>query len=571
MPAFRLRPPFRLRPAGGHLLARCLLGVSLALGMAPARAADPPPPAGSPTPATLEVSAFEVSGNTLLPFLAIQRALEPFKGRRSAAELQAAVDRLQALYAEAGWGGVVVFLPPQDAARRARGVIALTVLEGRVGRIAVRGQQQFSEANVRASLPELTPGRTPHLPRLDAQLQLANENPAKHLRVLLKPGERPGETDAEVSVSDLPYQRFTLLADNSGNARTGRWRVGLGWQHANLSDADDTLALQYQTSPTHTSRVDVRSLAYRRPFYGPRLLLDAFAARSDIDGGSVATALGDIRFNGTGQIAGLRLSHLLPRLGGADQRIALGLDWRKYLNRCEIAGLPTGACGTAAGRVVVLPLSLDYSLQSPAPTALGGSVSLQTNTRRSGRDSDLAAFQAVRADAKPGYSLLRLGLNAEWRPAPTWGLRGRLAAQFTRAALIPGEQFGLGGAGSVRGYRERELAGDQGSAASLELVQTLWPGEAGTDASAPPSLSPALPSGLRAQWLAFIDAGRVSNRYGTPCLDGRSACSALSWGLGLRLGWGGWQLTLDLARAERAAAETERGDWRGHLAASYSH
>jgi hemolysin activation/secretion protein len=560
---FWFRFPFGPRSAVLLLAARCLLGAGLALGTTSAPAADPP---GST--ATLEVSAFEVTGNTLLPFLDIQRTLEPFKGRRSAAELQAAADRLQALYAEAGWGGVVVFLPPQDAARRARGVIALTVLEGKVGRILVRGQEQFSEANVRASLPELTPGRTPHLPRLDAQLQLANENAAKHLRVLLKPGERPGETDAEVSVNDIPYQRVTLLADNSGNARTGHWRVGLGWQHANLSDADDTLALQYQTSPTHTSRVDVRSLAYRRPFYGPRLLLDAFAARSDIDGGSVATALGDIRFNGTGQIAGLRLGHLLPRLGGADQRIALGLDWRKYLNRCEIAGLPTGACGTAAGRVVVLPLSLDYSLQSPAPNALGGSLSLQTNTRRSGRDSDLAAFQAVRADAKPGYSLLRLGLNGEWRPAPAWGLRGRLASQLTRAALIPGEQFGLGGAGSVRGYRERELAGDQGSAASLELVQTLWPNEAATDASAPPSL---LLTGLRAQWLAFIDTGRVSNRYGTPCLDGRSACSALSWGLGLRLGWGGWQLTLDVARAERAAAETERGDWRGHLAASYSH
>lgn len=555
------------------------MGVGLLLTLAAPllRAADPAPPAATEATGMLEVRAFEVTGNSLLPFLDIQRCLEPFKGRRSAAELQAATEKLQALYAQAGWGGVLVFLPPQDAGQRTRGVIAVTVLEGKVDHIVLRGARQFNDTNLRASLPELKPGQTPHLRRLDAQLQMANENPAKHLRVLLKPGERSGAIDAEVTVEESRFQRFQLLADNSGNSATGRWRAGLGWQHANLSDHDDTLALQYQTSPSHPSRVDVRSLAYRLPFYGPRLVLDAFAARSDIDGGQVSTALGDLRFNGSGRIAGLRLSHLLPRLQGADQRVALGLDWRQYLNRCEIDGLPPGACGTAAGQVVAVPLSLDYSLQAPAGQLWGAQLSLQTNTRRAGRHSSLADFQAVRAAARPGYTLLRLGWSGQWQPGAlpaspaTWILRGRLASQLTNSALIPGEQFGLGGAASVRGYREREVAGDQGLSATFELLQSLWSSEAAEEGQRPAGSSSGTASGLRAQWLAFVDVGRVRNRHGSTCLDNRSSCDAAAWGLGMRLAWNGWQLSLDVARAQRAAAETDRGDWRTHLSASYTH
>jgi hemolysin activation/secretion protein len=508
--------------------------------------------------ATVEVQAFEVQGNTLLPFLDLQRRLEAFKGRRSLAELQAAAAAVQQLYADAGFGGVVVYLPPQDAAALGRGQVRIEVLEGKIARITVRGQQHFTAENVLASLPALQAGRTPHLPTLDAQMQLGNENPARHVRVLLKPGEQRGQTDAEVTVTDRSFQRLLASLDNSGNAHTGHWRAMLGWQHANLTDRDDTLALQYQTSPTHPSRVDVRSLGYRLPLYGPRMVIDAYAARSSVDGGSTATAAGDLRFNGTGQLAGLRLAQLPPRLGDADQRVALGLDWRKYLNRCEIEGLPIGACGGASGRVVVLPLSLDYVLQKPGALAWGGSLSLQTNLRRSGTDSDTAAFESVRSGARPGYALLRVGANGQWPLDERWSLRSRLAAQYTRDALVPGEQFGLGGASSVRGYEERELAGDQGATLSIELLRSLLPaaGEGG---------------GLMLQGLAFVDAGRARNNQGTPCLDLRNGCNVAAWGAGLRLGIGALQLTLDAAWALERASETERGDLRAHFALRYAY
>lgn len=38
-------------------------------------------------------------------------------------------------------------------------------------------------------------------------MQIANENPARQTRILLKPGTRQGETGAEVTVAEGPLQR----------------------------------------------------------------------------------------------------------------------------------------------------------------------------------------------------------------------------------------------------------------------------------------------------------------------------------------------------------------------------
>ena len=42
--------------------------------------------------------------------------------------------------------------------------------------------------------------------------------------------------------------------------------------------------------------------------------------------------------------------------------------------------------------------------------------------------------------------------------------------------MLPLEQFAVGGVDTVRGYRENELVGDNGFAATLELRDPLWRG-----------------------------------------------------------------------------------------------
>jgi hemolysin activation/secretion protein len=505
--------------------------------------------------ARVEVIGFEIQGNTLLDARELQVVVAPFVGDRSLDELNQAAQALQRRYASAGYGAVVVYVPPLEPGNP---VVRLAVLEGKVGQIAVLGQQHASADRVRTSLPDLLPGATPNLRRIDAQVQLANENPARHIGVVLKPGSQPGQTDVDVNVRDVRPQSLHATLDNTGSSATGRLRLALGWQHANLSDRDDTLNLQYQTSTSYPSRVRVASAGYRLPIYTLVTMLDLFVADSEVDGGVVGTAIGDVRFNGSGRVLGVRATRFLPRLGAADQRVAVGVDHRRFRSRCDLM-LPqqgNSSCGSIAGNVLVTPLSLDYILRSGPGQSWTVQIGAQTNVRMSKSDGSAENFAGARAGASPAYSLFRLATSGSLRLADSLSLQGRLAAQRTGSALIPGEQFGLGGAASVRGYAERELLADSGAVVALELHGPSW--------------AVGGPAGAQLQGMAFLDWGYGRNNGDTACLGLDQTCVLAAAGVGARVQWGTLQARVDVARALRDASQTERGDSRGHLSVSYT-
>lgn len=515
----------------------------------PASAASAPATASAAAPARLQVSGFRVRGNTLLPPDRIERALAPWTGARTLAELRRAAEAVQALYGAAGYGAVVAYLPPQPVQD---GVLTIAVLEGRLARVTLQGQQRIAAQRVRAALPTLAEGRTPYLARLDRELQLANENPSRRYGVLLGPGAAPGAVDATIKVEEKPLQRWSLALDNSGNERSGHWRASLGWQHADLSGHDDVLGLQLQTSPTDTDKVQVGSLGYRLPLVRLLAAVDLFAAYSSVDGDERPVSVGSsslISFSGKGRVYGLRYTTLLPRLAEYDQRLALGLDYRAYLNACRIGGFD--CLGAASASVVVHPLTLEYTLQRGGAYSLGLSAALTRNLALGGRHGSQADFDAARSGAPRAYTVARLGASAALPVLEDWLLSGRLALQLSGDRLVSGEQFGLGGAASVRGFQERELSADQGGLLSVELTTPRWQLVSGEHAPE-----------LRA--LAFADWGLVHNRGDLECRSGDTRCDLAAVGLGLRLDWRAAVARLSLAQAladGQGERGTQRGDW----------
>jgi hemolysin activation/secretion protein len=538
------------RYMGPWLLLATAIVAPVAVAAAPAAPAAP----AASVPVRLAVQAFQIEGNSLLPEAELQTALAPFKGERNLAELKQAATAVQSLYRQAGYGAVIAYLPEQQGAQ---GVVTIKVLEGRLARVVVLGNQQFSAENIRRSLPLLQEGQTPQVQRLDAQIQLANESPVKQLAVVLEPGTQQGEVDARVTVTERQAQRWSLNVDNTGNHQTGDYRVGLGYQNAALWDRDHQLSLNAQTSPGHVSQVKIFSASYRVPFYAQGLSLDLYGAYSNVDGGSTSTAAGALQFNGRGRVLGLRLNKLLPHVGEIDQRFTLGLDQRAYLNNCAIAGLPAGACGSAGESVTVQPVSLEYQIQRGGAWPSGANVALVHNLGLGGGNGSQPNFDAVRAGARRHYTVGRVGGFLNGALPQDWRLQTRLSAQFSPGALVPGEQFGLAGAMAVRGYEEREISGDQGVMASIELM--------GPDLG---KLISESVQGLRL--LAFADAGRVWNRRSTPCLGNRDVCTLASVGVGLRLAAGPLQLRLDVAKALKPGTRTQRHHFGAHVQAVYS-
>lgn len=509
------------------------------------------------TPQRVTVSSFKVSGNTLLQAAEIDAVLAGYTGQRTLDELKQAAAAVQELYRRAGYGAVIAYVPEQTVGS---GVATIAVLEGKVAKVVVIGNQQFSTDSIRRSLPLLQEGQTPRVAALDSQIQLANENPARAIAVTLEPGARQGEVDARVNVTERPAVRWTAALDNTGNSQTGDVRASLAWRHAALWDQDHQASLMFQTSPSKPSRVKVFTGSYSAPFYGAGMRLDAYAAYSNVDGGTSPLGTGTLQFAGKGHVLGARLTKLLPRLGEVDQRFGAGLDRRSYLNDCTVFTPLPSSCGSAGASVTVNPLTLEYTLQRGGSFPLGANLSFSTNLDLGGSHGEQADFTAARPGAPLRYSLWRVGLFASPELGGDWKLQARLQAQVSGDPLVSGEQFGLAGASAVRGYEEREVIGDSGAFASVEVLSPELLG----GAAAAQSLRVA----------GFVDAGQVTNKVTSvsqqTCRASLRRCSLAAVGMGLRWTNGPGQLRLDLARAGNDGTRTDSGSWKLHLAGSWA-
>lgn len=445
------------------------------------------------------ISRFAVEGATLMPPDRIDETLAPFTGgERTLADVQRARAALEAAYGRLGYGATQVVVPAQEVAG---GVVRLRVIEGRVTGVNIEGNRHFDDANIRRSLPALVERAPVDTGRLARELRLANESPVKQTTVVLKGGAEEGDVTAQVRVEDQRPWRFSLGLDNTGTPETGEYRVGVGFQHANLFGRDHVLTLQYVTSPSKETDPDALALppndnvliagaGYHVPLYALGDSIDLVAGYANVDSGVVQNLFA---VSGSGWFYGGRYNFGLPAAGALEQKLSLGFDWRIYNNDVT----PVGATGSLTPDYTLHPLSLAYSgAYRAAGQDLAFSVAGVQNVP-GGNDGTQSTFDAVRPGAPASYTLARATLSYLHALPRGFQARARFAGQYTRDELLPAEQFGIGGMDSVRGFYERQFAGDRGYSGSIEVYS----------ADFGPDLLP--PGEWRARVLAFYDFGRV--------------------------------------------------------------
>jgi hemolysin activation/secretion protein len=194
------------------------------------------------------------------------------------------------------------------------------------------------------------------------------------------------------------------------------------------------------------------------PEWGDSVSLNA--SYSDVDSGRVADL-----FNvaGKASIWGAHYQRNLARDAVSRHVLDVGYDERRYRDLIDFFGVNLG------NSVSVKPMSAGYRYTgSGAGGAFAAGATLQQNLPGGTRNGDVA------------YAAARAGANARWQSwqfdgawqrelGSGWTGEARFAGQFAPAPLIAAEQFGLGGMRAVRGFRERDGAGDRGSRVNLEL------------------------------------------------------------------------------------------------------
>ena len=495
-----------------HLLSYAALALSPVWGGAQ--------PAPSPAPVVQDgpsfaIRGFEIVGESPLSGADVSRVVAPFLRADATIEtLQKATAALEAALKDKGFALHRVSLPPQEVG----GVVQLNIVKFLIGTVSVEGRAVFSEANIRASGPELAEGSAPNFRTLAVQTAIANESQAKRIQVALKESQEADKIDARIVVTEARPWSVSATASNTGSAATGNDRLTLAASHANLFDRDHQLTLAYTTSLERPAAVNQAGLNYRVPLYRLGGVVGASATQS-----SVLGEFGAFKSTGTGRTMGINYNHYLPPVGGFRSYLGVAVDDKQF-DVTQINGVPLA--GQSVRRSV--PLTLGYNARMESDTAVWGfNVDLANNLTTGGSGNDVASYQTedtrittVQWNALRGAAQYTAGWASGWM----WGVRGQF--QYSANALIAGEQFGLGGATSVRGTAERPLSGDSGALLSAEITSREF--------------SP----GLRV--LGFVDAGWLSNNNATTSKPQSDAIS--SAGVGLRYVQPVFSITADYGR-----------------------
>jgi len=518
--------PFSKMP----LLALAVLS-QLALNE-PIRAQEAPVALPVPSEPALDIRSYVIEGDNPLPPAQTTTLLQPFTGdQRKLSQIEAAALTLEKALRDRGYIFHRVFVPvqkPQD------GKVTLQVIAFKVGQVAVSGNQNFSTANIRRSLPNLLEGSVPDIREVGQDLTAANANPAKQATVTFRESAQPDAVDADVRAKDQEPLSYFLNA--TGNLPTSAknpddtvTRIGAGVQHANLWDRDHVGSLTYSTDPSRLDKVSLWGAYYQFPIYGRGLNVSAYYTSSDVNSGLGALGLPDV--SGKGEFRGGRVTLSLPRSGPASQTLAVALDSRHFDQ-----GLP----GT---NVASFPVSLKYTFRRDESWGtLGANLEYAVNTQE-GSDNHQANYTSQGADWN--WDAWRAGLDLGYR-GTQWYWAARLRTQFSSSKLITGEKMSLGGVGSIRGFTDAVVRGDTGYFWSLE-------------ATGPEMLLPLMRPVL------FVEGGQVQSNGAA--VDHEELASA---GVGLRWTYQKLDLSADLAYAAKPnSAERQTDPMRLHISAMY--
>lgn len=482
-----------------------------------------------------DVAAYQLDGQNPLDEATTQAILQPFTGPgQTVASLQEAAAALQARMLASGHGFYRVTIPPQTIDRRVR----LQLLMLPVGEIQFTGQQYFSEAQLVAAFPNLQQGVTPDTRRLARNLAQFNDHPAHQAVLTLSENRVQEAIDVKVSVEDQPPATFFSSLQNTGSDTTGKWRLSTGWHTSALAGTDQQLTLSYTTSPDHHRDVSQYGASWKWPLYRWATDVMVYGGHSTVDSGTVG---GIFDVAGRGDYAGLALSrHLLP-LGQLKHGLKLGLDYKAYGNQVLFDQTNFGS------DVTTVPLTLGWF---GVWQSTGHRVEVNLDWSQNlpgGNDNDDDHHAANRSGARADWQAWRGSVSYQSTLPAQWNGVLKLQGQYSHQPLVPGEQFGVGGAQSVRGYHEREASGDQGYLLSLEAWTPQWrPGWRG---------------------VLFADGART-RRVQMPASEVAHQ-NLLGLGAGLRWQAGNsYGVSMDVARPMKNAAQTRAGTWRAHLLAT---
>ncbi len=415
-----------------------------------------PQPSPEQIPGTIIVNQFQVIGSTVFTSEELAPILEQFTQRPiSFAQLLEAQDAITQFYQDRGYLNSGAFIPPQTLQN---GVVTIEVVEGEVEAIEVTGTRRLKPSYIRSRLALATQAPL-NQERLLTALQLLQLDPLiENLSAELAAGSRPGLSQLEIKVQEADAFSSQLTLDNQRSPSVGSIRRQLQLTHGNLLGFGDRFNLTYTNTDGNNTLDDI---SYTLPINPRNSTLSLSYSRSQSN--IIEEPFDSLDIESKSR--SYELTYRQPLKQTPTVEFALGLTASRQETETSLLDIPfplsAGANDSGETQISTLRFFQEYTQRSNRNVfALRSQFTLGINAFNATINSNApdSEFFAWRGQAQYLHLL-----------APDTILVLRSDLQLADQALVPLEQFSVGGQLTVRGYRQDTLLADNGVFASAEL------------------------------------------------------------------------------------------------------
>ena len=421
------------------------------------------------------VNSFVLEGVKILPEAEVQAVLKPWLGKDIGFDdLQNACNAIQDYYRKKGYT-VQAILPPQKIAG---GVVKILVTEAKLGKVVVetpQGPTRFSKERAAEYITYANPVGDPlSMPAIERAIIILNETPGVMVSSQLEPGEKDGDADLRLQLTQPNLVQGRAEANTYGSRTTG----------ANQG----VFALNINNPIGIGEQFSINGIASQ----GSQYIQGAVSVPVSPDGlrlGLAGTYLNyknvsNYAYNGGAGDAwttGLSAAYPLIRSQGANLNGSLNYDIKSYNNTnfitdsvisaYNINNLSAGLSGNIAdsfgyGAINNGSVSLIFGHLDILPTSQAnyGLYSIPNTTPTQYGVVTPANFTKLSFAASRTQQLVQDG---------TTNLYTAVSGQFASVNLNTAEQIYLGGPYGVRAYPVAQSGGAQGGIFTVELRHQL--------------------------------------------------------------------------------------------------
>lgn len=448
------------------------------------------------------LGAVNIDGATVFSKKELSAYFEPLLASDvDASKLTEMADRITDRYRRTGYLLSYATVPTQDVKA---GMVRLSIVEGRIGNVIVKGAGADQLA-VEAITAPLLADRPLRSRTLERTIGLVRDFPGLIVAdvALARSAENSALYDLKITVARDRARGFAYM-DNRGSDKVGRMRFFSSASLSSVAMHGDELRLDLFGMPGNRFRYVYGQLHASVPLGPDGLRLAIAASKGDHQLRAADRANGDST-NLSAQLSyPLRRSRALTMVG----KISIN-DWRSSSEDDGVLKL--------RDRLRVARIGVEFSNESK--TRIQGEISLARGLGFDGM-TKVGDPLASRVDASGQFTKAVINLQVVRPLSDKVNLKTVFAGQYSHRPLLSSEEFSLGGTRIGRAFSFNTLTGDRGFGGGAEVSYRLPTSKRGSS---------------NVELFGFVDGGVVFEAKSPAEADRRRSLASAGLGARFRL------------------------------------